>query len=64
MQHLSISVDRQSFEAIRDRLDAAGVPYLVPDRGLMDSIYVKDPDGVQIELTAEPLRAMDGRHLG
>ena len=64
VQHVAISVDRANFEAIRDRLDAAGVPYLGPDRGLTNSIYVKDPDGVQIELLAEPLRIMDGRHLG
>jgi len=48
------------FEAIRERLDAAGAPYLGPDRGLTDSLYVRDPDGVQVE----PLRIMDGRHLG
>lgn len=64
VQHVAISVDRPSFEAIRDRLDAAAVTYLGPDRGLTDSMYVKDPDGVQIELLAEPLRIMDGRHLG
>jgi glyoxylase I family protein len=63
VQHVAISVDRSSFEQIRDRLDAAGLPYLGPDRGLTDSIYVKDPDGVQIELIAEPLRIMDGRPL-
>ena len=64
VQHVAISVDRTNFEAIRERLDAAGLPYLGPDRGLTNSIYVKDPDGVQIELLAEPLRIMDGRHLG
>ena len=64
VQHVAISVDRSNFEEIRARLDAAGLPYLGPDRGLDDSIYVKDPDGVQIELLAEPLRVMDGRHLG
>ena len=64
VQHIAISVERESFEAIRDRLDAAGLPYLGPDRGLTNSIYVKDPDGIQIELLAEPLRIMDGRHLG
>jgi glyoxylase I family protein len=64
VQHIAISVDRSSFEAVRDRLDAAGIAYLGPDRGLTDSIYVKDPDGVQIELIAEPLRVMDGRQLG
>lgn len=64
VQHVAISVDRTSFEAIRDRLDAAGLQYLGPDRGLTNSIYVKDPDGVQIELLAEPLRIMDDRYLG
>lgn len=64
VQHVAISVDRAAFEQVRGRLDAAGLPYLGPDRGLTDSIYVKDPDGVQIELIAEPLRVMDGRHLG
>jgi glyoxylase I family protein len=64
VQHVAISVERASFDAIRDRLDAAGLPYLGPDRGLTNPIYVKDPDGVQIELLAEPLRVMDGRHLG
>jgi glyoxylase I family protein len=64
VQHVAISVDRTSFEAIRDRLDAGGIPYVGPDRGLTNSIYVKDPDGIQIELLAEPLRIMDGRHLG
>ncbi|MDQ4069429.1 MAG: VOC family protein [Actinomycetota bacterium] len=64
VQHMAISVDRASFEAIRARLDGADLPYLGPDRGLTNSIYVKDPDGIQIELLAEPLRVMDGRHLG
>ena len=64
VQHMAISVDQASFEAIRDRLDAAGLTYLGPDRGLTTSMYVKDPDGVQIELIAEPLRVMDGRPLG
>jgi glyoxylase I family protein len=64
VQHIAISVERASFEQVRDRLDAAGIAYLGPDRGLTDSLYVKDPDGVQIELIAEPLRVMDGRQLG
>lgn len=64
VQHVAITVDRANFEAIRERVEAAGLPYVGPDRGLTNSIYVKDPDGVQIELLAEPLRIMDGRHLG
>ena len=31
---------------------------------MTNSIYVKDPDGIQIELLAEPLLVMDERDLG
>ena len=64
VQHLALSVTRESFDQLRQRLDEAGVEYLGPDRGLDLSLYFKDPDGVQIELLAEPLRVMDGAPLG
>jgi glyoxylase I family protein len=64
VQHVAISVDQDHLDAVRERLDETGTPYLGPDRGLTDSIYVKDPDGIQIELLAQPLRQMDGRVLG
>ena len=38
--------------------------YLGPDRGLDRSMYLKDPDGIQIELLAEPLRIMDDDYIG
>jgi glyoxylase I family protein len=63
VQHVAISVEPEGLAAARDRLDAAGVPYLGPDRGITDSIYVKDPDGIQIELLAQPLRQMEGAAL-
>ena len=64
VQHVAISVGQEHLEAVRRRLDEAGVDYLGPDRGLTDSIYVKDPDGIQIELLAQPLRRMEGATLG
>jgi glyoxylase I family protein len=64
VQHVAISTDQVRLDAVRARLDAIGVPYLGPDRGLSDSIYVKDPDGVQIELLAQPLRFMEGHTIG
>ena len=64
VQHVAISVDQGHLDEVRRRLDAAGVDYLGPDRGLTDSLYVKDPDGIQIELLAQPLRRMEGRTLG
>jgi glyoxylase I family protein len=64
VQHIAISTDSDNFEAIKKRLDERGIQYLGPDRGANDSIYFKDPDGIQIELIREPLRVMDGRDLG
>src|SRR5579863_6053208 len=64
VQHVAISVEQDHLDAVRRRLDEAGVPYLGPDRGLTDSLYVKDPDGIQIELLAQPLRRMEGATLG
>jgi glyoxylase I family protein len=63
VQHIAISTDAENLERIKARLEAAGVPYLGPDRGITTSIYFKDPDGIQIELIAEPLRIMDGKAL-
>jgi glyoxylase I family protein len=64
VQHIAISVGAESFDLIRSRVDAAGLPYIGPDRGLTNSIYVKDPDGIQIELLREPLLVMDEKALG
>jgi glyoxylase I family protein len=64
VQHIAISTTPENLARTRASLDERGVPYLGPDRGVTTSIYFKDPDGIQIELIAEPLRIMDGRGLG
>ena len=64
VQHVAISVTQEHFDAARGRLDAAGVTYHGPGPGMETSIYVKDPDGIQIELLAEPLRQMCGQPIG
>jgi glyoxylase I family protein len=64
VQHIAISVTPESFEALKGRLEAAGVEYIGPDRGIENSLYFKDPDGIQIELLKEPLLEMEGRALG
>jgi glyoxylase I family protein len=64
VQHVAISTDQARLDAVRARLDDRGISYLGPDRGLTDSIYVKDPDGIQIELLAQPLRFMEGHTIG
>ena len=64
IQHIAISVYPQHFERIKAALDAKGVQYLGPDRGATSSIYLRDPDGIQIELIREPLLRMDEQPLG
>jgi glyoxylase I family protein len=58
VQHLAISVTPARFEAAKETLDAAGVAYIGPDRGVEESIYFKDPDGIQVELIRQPLFEM------
>jgi glyoxylase I family protein len=63
VQHIAISAPRDRWEQVRERLDAAGVPYAGPDRGIEESMYFKDPDGIQIELLSDPLMYFAGRQL-
>jgi glyoxylase I family protein len=64
VQHIAISTTPENLERIKASLEDKGIAYLGPDRGVTTSIYFKDPDGIQIEMIAEPLRVMDGRGLG
>ena len=63
VQHVAISVPRDRWEQIRVRLDETGVPYSGPDRGIEESMYLKDPDGIGIELLSDPLMYFGGRRL-
>jgi glyoxylase I family protein len=55
IQHVAISVTPEAFEAAKVRLDERAVTYIGPDRGVEESIYFKDPDGIQVELIRQPL---------
>ena len=63
VQHIAISAPRDRWERVRDRLDAAGVEYAGPDRGIEESMYFKDPDGIQIEILSDPLMYFGGQQL-
>lgn len=63
VQHIAISVERSKWEYLRGKLDAAGVEYFGPEQGIPESMYFKDPDGIQIELLSDPLMYFDGRQL-
>ena len=62
VQHIALSVSPEQFTSAKVRFDAAGIEYLGPDRGVDDSLYVRDPNGVGIELYREELGSSRARH--
>jgi glyoxylase I family protein len=63
VQHLALSVSAESFSALKAKLDDAGIEYLGPDRGVEDSLYIRDPNGVGIEFYQETLGVFVGERL-
>ncbi|HSZ41385.1 MAG TPA: VOC family protein [Trebonia sp.] len=57
VNHIAISVTQEKWTYLRGKLDAAGVPYHTASK---NSIYFSDPDGVRLELLADPLGEMYG----
>ncbi len=60
LHHLAISVTPEQWEKAKARLDAAGVEYKIESRV---SMSFRDPDGVRLELIADPLGEMYGSTL-
>src|SRR5262245_5815479 len=60
LHHIAISVDPATWERLRGRLEAAGVPYQIESGA---SIYFRDPDGTRLELLADPLGEMYGSRV-
>jgi catechol 2,3-dioxygenase-like lactoylglutathione lyase family enzyme len=60
LHHLAISVDREKWERLRNKLDQAGVAYHLESNA---SIYFRDPDGARLELLADPLGEMYGNQI-
>jgi len=63
VQHLAISISPEQYDAARRKLDEAGVDYLGPDRGVEESMYFRDPNGVGLELYREELGVFNGAPL-
>jgi catechol 2,3-dioxygenase-like lactoylglutathione lyase family enzyme len=60
LHHIAISVERDKWEHLRDKLDAAGIEYHMESDA---SIYFRDPDGARLELLANPLGEMYGNRI-
>ena len=63
LQHIAISVEPASWDRLKVRLEEAGIDYVGPDRGAVNSLYFRGPDGEGLELLKEPLMVHDGERL-
>ena len=63
VQHLALSTSAAEFEKAKRRLDEAGIDYLGPDRGIDNSLYIRDPNGVGLEFYREELGRFEGEPL-
>jgi glyoxylase I family protein len=63
LQHLALSVSAESFDALEAKLDAAGISYIGPDRGIDNSLYIRDPNGLNVEFYREELGLFEGEPL-
>jgi catechol 2,3-dioxygenase-like lactoylglutathione lyase family enzyme len=57
LNHIAISVTKEKWDYLRAKLDQVGLEYHVASG---TSIYFKGPDGVRLELLADPLGEMYG----
>jgi glyoxylase I family protein len=53
----------EQYDAARKKLDESGMDYLGPDRGVEESMYFRDPNGVGLELYREELGIFNGEPL-
>jgi catechol 2,3-dioxygenase-like lactoylglutathione lyase family enzyme len=51
IDHFAFRVSGEGFEAAKAHLDAIGQTYSVQDREVAVSLYMRDPDGIVVELT-------------
>jgi glyoxylase I family protein len=63
VQHLAISIPPDKHAMLQARLDDLGIPYDGPQRGIPESLYLRDPDGIGIELLSDELMYFGGRYL-
>ncbi|MES2521680.1 MAG: VOC family protein [Gemmatimonadota bacterium] len=60
VEHIAFNVSRATFQQIPARLNARGIEFLERDRGFMDSIYLRDPNGLKVELACYKFETPEG----
>ena len=60
VEHIAFNVSRATFLHAPARLRARGIDFIQRDRGFMDSIYLRDPNGLKIELACYKFEPPEG----
>ncbi|MEP6507062.1 MAG: VOC family protein [Gemmatimonadales bacterium] len=60
IDHIAFNVSRATFHEAAARLTAHNVSFYQKDRGFMDSIYMKDPNGMTVEIACYKFQTPDG----
>ena len=60
VEHIAFNVSRATFQQAPARLDALGIAFIQRDRGFMDSIYLRDPNGLKVELACYKFEVPEG----
>ena len=55
MLHLAMRANRQNFVAAQRDLTNRGIPFHFQDHEISHSIYFRDPDGIELEITTYEL---------
>ena len=55
MLHLALRANRQNFVAAQRDLTSRGIPFHFQDHEISHSIYFRDPDGIELEITTYEL---------
>ncbi len=60
VDHIALNVSRATFMQASARLTAHNVSFYQKDRGFMDSIYMKDPNGLTVEIACYKFETPNG----
>jgi catechol 2,3-dioxygenase-like lactoylglutathione lyase family enzyme len=60
VEHLAFNVSRATFLQVPTRFTERGIAFDQRDRGFMDSIYFRDPNGMKIELACYKFETPEG----
>ena len=60
VEHIAFNVSRATFLRAPARLEERGIEFIQRDRGFMDSIYLRDPNGLKVELACYKFEVPEG----